>query len=427
MKLFLPCLFLTIGVEVVVAQKDCRHLEYQQQLMAADPGLAAEYDKIESFTRAQQVVKTPMGTQGGSADGAGTVPPIITIPVVVHVLYNNGAQNISDAQVQSQIDALNGDYRALNADRDKVPYYFAGLVADAGIQFALAKIDPKGRATCGIVHRWTSTSSFSYDDRAKSAALGGDDAWDADSYLNIWVCNTANGLLGYSSLPGGAKDKDGVVISGSAFGTINISGVFNRGRTAVHEIGHWLNLRHIWGDSNCGDDGVDDTPQQQTSTRGCPGGERLSCGSTAHGDMYMNYMDFTDDACMYMFTPGQRQRMRALFVQGGPRCPLLSSAALTGTPVAGEPDAVPVNGPAGFSVTLYPNPASSSIYIRTDESVDCSGKTISIYNCMGQLQYTGVLQSGQQLIDISHLESGLHFIKINGLAGKAMTKFLIVR
>jgi hypothetical protein len=297
-------------------------------------------------------------------------------------------------------------------------------VADAGIQFALAKIDPRGRATSGIVRRWTSTLSFSYDDRAKSSALGGDDAWDSDSYLNIWVCNTANGLLGYSSLPGGSKDKDGVVMSVSAFGTINISGVFSRGRTAVHEIGHWLNLRHIWGDMSCGDDGVDDTPQQQTSTRGCPGGERLSCGSAAHGDMYMNFMDFTDDACMYMFTPGQRQRMRALFVQGGPRYPLLSSAVLTGTPIGGAPDPEPVNVPAGISVMLYPNPASSVIYIRTDNSVDCAGKTIRIYNRVGQLLYTGVLQSKQQHIDISRWESGLYFIKINGLANNAMTKFI---
>jgi len=424
MKLFLPCLFLTIGVQDVFSQKDCRHLEYQQQLLADDPGLAAAYNKIESFTRAQQLVKTPMGVQGGSAGGAGTVPPVIILPVVVHILYNNGAQNISDAQVQSQIDALNSDYRGLNADRNNVPAYFAGLVADAGIQFALAKIDPRGRTTSGIVHRWTSTGSFSYDDRVKSSTLGGDDAWDADSYLNIWVCNTSNGLQGYSSLPGGPKEKDGVVISVSAFGTININGVFNRGRTAVHEVGHWLNLRHIWGDMNCGDDGVDDTPPQQTSTRGCPGGERLSCGSTAHGDMYMNFMDFTDDACMYMFTPGQRQRMRALFGQGGPRYPLLTSTALTGTPIGGAPDPEPVNVPAGVSVMLFPNPAASVINIRTDNSADCIGKSICVYNRVGQLLYTDVLRSKQQHIDISRWQSGLYFIKVNGLVGKAMTKFI---
>jgi hypothetical protein len=416
-------LFLTIGIQAAHAQKDCFSQEYQQQLLSTTPGLSSTYNKIEQFTRAQEVVHTTMGEQGGNGGGANTLPPVITIPVVVHVLYNNGAQNISDAAVQSQVDALTADYRGFNADRSMVPVYFAGLAADAGIQFALAKIDPRGRATTGIVRKWTSTLSFTADDRVKSAALGGDDAWDAGSYLNIWVCNTINGLMGYSSLPGGPKEKDGVVIGTSVFGTINISGPFNRGRTAVHEVGHWLNLRHIWGDSNCGDDAVDDTPPQQASSRGCPGGERLTCGVTAHGDMYMNFMDFTDDACMYMFTAGQRQRMRALFMPGGPRAALLASTALTGTPNGEAPDAEPFHMPEGYSIALYPNPAFSAIHIKTDASVDCSGKTICVYNRVGQLMFAGAL-SKQQDIDISRWENGVYFIKINGVAAKAMTKFI---
>ena len=407
MTRILPCLLLTIGVQYAHAQRDCRNLEYQQQLLLSSPGL----------------VQAPMGVQGGSADGAGSLPAIITIPVVVHVLYNNGAQNISDAQVQSQLDALTSDYRGMNADRSKTPSYFSGLTADAGIQFALAKVDPMGRATTGIVRKWTSAISFTYDDRAKSTTLGGDDAWDANSYLNIWVCNTVSGLQGYSSIPGCSKEKDGVVLSTSAFGTINISGPFNKGRTAVHEVGHWLSLRHIWGDASCGDDWIDDTPPQQAASRGCPGGERLSCGATAHGDMYMNYMDFTDDVCMFMFTAGQRQRMRALFMPGGPRYQLLSSSALTATPIGGIPAAQPVNIPEGFSVALYPNPATSSVYIKTDASLDCVGKTFCVYNRIGQLLYTGIL-SGQQHIDISKWENGIYFIKINGLAARAMTKFI---
>ncbi len=311
-------------------------MEYQQQLLATNPGLAATYQKIENFTRTQQsqLMKGTMGADGGNAEGSGAVPAVITIPVVVHVLYNNSAENISDAQIQSQIDELTQDYRGQNADRSKAPSYFAGLVADAGVQFALAKVDPKGYATSGIIRKYTSIQYFSYDDRCKSSSVGGDDAWDSDSYLNIWVCNTTGGLLGYSSLPGGPKAQDGVVINPTVFGTINVGGVFNKGRTAVHEVGHWLNLRHTWGDALCGDDGVDDTPTQQAPNRGCPSGQLFTCGNTAHGDMYMNYMDFTDDACMYMFTIGQSQRLRALFAPGGPRNKLLYSTALTAIALA---------------------------------------------------------------------------------------------
>ena len=161
MRRFLPCLFLTMGIHVTFAQKDCRHQEYQQQQLATNPGLAAAYQKVENFTRAQELVKATLGTQGGTADGASSVPSIITLPVVVHVLYNSSAQNISDAQIQSQIDALNRDYRGKNADLSKTPAYFAGMTADVGIQFALAKIDPKGRATNGITRRYTSIQPIS--------------------------------------------------------------------------------------------------------------------------------------------------------------------------------------------------------------------------------------------------------------------------
>ncbi|MBS1565736.1 MAG: T9SS type A sorting domain-containing protein, partial [Bacteroidetes bacterium] len=406
------------------AQKDCRNPEYQQQLLLSHPELAGTYSNIERFTRSQYLLHGTTGDQGGSGTtGANPVPSVITIPVVVHVLYNNGAQNISDAQIRSQIDALTNDYRGLNADRKNIPYYFADLAADAGIQFSLAKIDPQGRATSGIVRHWTSVLSFTVDDRMKSSALGGDDAWDANSYLNIWVCNTINGLMGYSSLPGGPADKDGVVISYSVFGIINTSSPFNKGRTAVHEVGHWLNLRHIWGDTNCGDDAVDDTPQQQAASRGCPSGEHMSCGNTAHGDMYMNFMDFTDDACMYMFTPGQRDRMRALFAPGGPRHALLSSAALTGTPNGLAPAAELFHMPDGISVALYPNPASSTINIKTDNTVDCSGKTICVYNRVGQLLYSSRLSQDEH-IDISRWNNGVYFVSITGLGVKAMTKFI---
>jgi Pregnancy-associated plasma protein-A/Secretion system C-terminal sorting domain len=403
------------------SQKDCFQQQYQLQLLKTYPQLATNYNKIEIFTQ------SPLPVLSG-INGSGTgdaVPKIITIPVVVHVLWNSNAQNISDAQIQSQLDVLNADYSGTNKDRNKIPGYFAALAADCGIQFALAKSDPKGNSTTGIVRKQTAIQSFGFDDGAKHSANGGDDAWDADSYLNIWVCNMGGGIQGYASTPGCPRDIDGVVINTSVFGTINISAPFNKGRTMVHEIGHWLNLRHIWGDAACGDDKVYDTPTQQAATRGCVNGEKFSCGSTMHGDMYMNYMDFTDDACMFMFTNGQRDRMRKLFESGGPRNAILLSNALKGeglplqTPSV--PDAVAM---PDFNVILYPNPASSGITIYTKDGVDYIGQNVIIYNRIGQTVKTVLLTSAQQQIDVSNLQNGLYFIRINGIKTKAMTKFV---
>jgi Pregnancy-associated plasma protein-A/Secretion system C-terminal sorting domain len=421
MTRFLLWFFLPFAGLTAFSQKDCLQQQYQLQLLQKYPQLSTGYNSIETFT--QSALPVLSGINGSGTGDA--VPAIITIPVVVHVLWNSNMQNISDAQIQSQLDVLNADYSGNNADRSKIPSYFAGLAADCGIQFALAKSDPRGNSTAGIVRKQTAIQSFGFDDAVKHAANGGDDAWDADSYLNIWVCNMAGGIQGYSSIPGSPKDIDGVVINAGVFGTINMNAPFNKGRTTVHEIGHWLNLRHIWGDAACGDDKVDDTPAQQAATRGCVSGEKFSCGSTTHGDMYMNYMDFTDDACMFMFTNGQRDRMRKLFEAGGPRNAILLSNGLKG-------DGLPLQTPPvqglvvmpDFNVVLYPNPASSGITIHAKEGIDYIGKSIIIYNRIGQAVKTVMLTAAQQQIDISNLQNGLYFIRIDGIKAKAMTKFV---
>ena len=253
----------------------------------------------------------------------------MTIPVVVHVLYNTAAQNISDAQVQSQIDVLNADYHKLNADQSKVPSAYAGLIADAGVQFVLAKRDPSGNATTGIVHKSTTSTSFDDSDKMKYSSKGGDDAWDASSYLNLWCCNLGGGLLGYAQFPGGAAATDGVAILYSAFGSGGSAvSPYNLGRSATHEVGHWLNLRHIWGDDKgacTGSDLVADTPNQADSNFGCPTFPHVTCSNGPSGDMFMNYMDYVDDGCMQMFSSGQGDRMDAVFATGGARVSLLTS------------------------------------------------------------------------------------------------------
>ncbi|RSK51001.1 GEVED domain-containing protein [Hymenobacter rigui] len=315
-SLALACLGLGASL-TAEAQKvrQCSTMENLAQQLAADPAMAQRLAAIEGQT--QNFIANPVAQRTSA---------VVTIPVVVHVLYNTTAQNISDAQIQSQIAVLNEDFNKLNADASKTPSAFAGLAANVGIQFVLAKQTPAGASTTGIERKSVTTTSWGTDDKMKSTATGGLNAWDATKYLNLWVCNLSGGVLGYAQFPGGAASTDGVVILSSAFGRGGSSSApFNLGRTATHEVGHWLNLRHIWGDANCGNDLVSDTPTQQTSNYGCPSFPHVTCSNGSNGDMFMNYMDYVDDACMYMFSNGQSARMNALFAAGGARVGLTTS------------------------------------------------------------------------------------------------------
>jgi hypothetical protein len=256
------------------------------------------------------------------------------IPVVVHVVYNTEAQNISDDQVRSQIDVLNQDYMALNADHTNVPAPWTSLAATPGVQFHLATADPAGQPTTAITHTQTSTLSFNFDESVKASAAGGVDPWPTDRYLNIWVCNLSGGLLGYAQFPGGPAATDGVVILYSAFGARGSARApFALGRTTTHEVGHWLNLHHIWGDVlGCGgSDYVDDTPPAEAPNYGTPIFPHVTCSNGPNGDMFMNFMDYVDDSAMCFFTQGQVARIHAALA--GPRS---SFAAPTTTARAGQ-------------------------------------------------------------------------------------------
>jgi hypothetical protein len=245
---------------------------------------------------------------------------LVTIPVVVHVVYANEEENIGDAQVKSQIDALNRDYRAQNADKSAIPDPWKSLSVDSNIQFELATQDPEGKATSGITRTATTVASFAANNEVKSKKTGGTDAWPANGYLNFWVCRLGEGLLGYAQFPGGPAATDGVVILNSAFGTEGTAKApFDKGRTATHEVGHFLGLRHIWGDRNdcTGDDFVPDTPPAQQANYGKPTFPHVTCNNGPSGDMFMNYMDYVDDDAMFMFTVGQVARMNATLA--GPR------------------------------------------------------------------------------------------------------------
>lgn len=406
MKYFvLAYLLLVLTCQAVTAQRNCASHEYLQQQLQADPLLAQRIAALEAY-RVDDIMLNGTGAPS---------PAIIKIPVVVHVLYNTPAQNISDAQIKSQIEVLNRDFRKLNADTVNVPAVFKHLAADCQLEFELAKIDPSGRATTGITRKSTSIMMYGLDDRIKFSGKGGDDAWDADRYLNLWVGNLAGGLLGYASTIGCDKTIDGVAISPAAFGTIGTAAApYNKGRTATHEIGHWLGLRHIWGDSYCGDDHIEDTPPQRSATRNCPTGVVVTCDNNPYGNMYTNYMDFTDDACLNLFTLGQRNKMRALFLPGAARSSLLSSNALTGTPVTEPaPTQTPVTLPEAPVVKVYPNPAVTFITVEGKDG-ELVGKTITLRNHLGQLALQVKVTKGNMPINIQHLRDGMYFVSVEG-------------
>ena len=319
----LGLLGLALTTNAAQAQKrSCASVEVLQQQLAADPGLAARMDAINN----QAVMYA--ARQAGQAQRSA-VAVSVTIPVVVHVLYSTTSENISDAQIASQIAVLNEDYHKLNPDYTNTPSAFAGLVADVGIQFVLAKRTPAGVATNGIERKSSTTTSWGTADNIKSTSTGGLNAWDASQYLNLWVGTIGGGILGYAQFPGGASATDGVVISPVYFGrTGTVTSPYNLGRTASHEVGHWLNLNHIWGDDSgacTGTDNVSDTPNQGAEHYGKPTFPQVSCSNGPNGDMFMNYMDYVDDNAMFMFSTGQSQRMNALFAGGGARVGLLTS------------------------------------------------------------------------------------------------------
>ncbi|TBN03281.1 zinc metalloprotease [Hyunsoonleella flava] len=295
--------------------KQCYTMNVLNRQLDANPGLAKKMYDIEYHTRAFIAGKkggNGNGNGGGNNGGGGGEPEppiddglgVINIPVYVHVVYSNSNENIGNAQIASQISILNDDFRKTNNDANQVPNEFAGVAADAEFTFTLAN-----------TFRYAdSRTSWGTNNAVKSAYP----PVTPETHLNIWVCNIGGGILGYAQFPGGNLATDGVVCSPQYFGNVGfVSAPFDGGRTMTHEVGHYLNLRHIWGDGRCRqDDFVADTPSSDRPNYGCPSYPTAHCRSN---DMTMNYMDYVNDDCMYMFSEGQKARMRAIFATGGPR------------------------------------------------------------------------------------------------------------
>lgn len=296
------------------------------------------------------------------------------IPVVFHIIHEGGEENISKEQVLDQVATLNADFRRLNADAANTPAPFAAVAADCNIEFRLANIDPSGNCTDGIVRVFSAKTN----DASDQNGVKGVSYWPRNKYLNVWVVKSIGSgsgvpsggiILGYAQFPFfGQAATDGVVIRHDYCGSIGtaatpLGGGNGVGRTLTHEVGHWLGLRHIWGDSNCGSDGVGDTPTHQDANNGCPQFPKAGAcnGVGANGEMYMNYMDYTNGDCQNMFSTGQSNIMNGTLNSITARSGLYTTANLTATGVNNNP----------------PNTCAPIADFSADELLLCQGSQVS--------------------------------------------------
>ena len=394
--------------------RKCATMQILEQKMKNDPSIQLRMQQSEIET--QKWVSANRNTKKAQI--------LVSIPVVVHVLYNNATQNISSAQIQSQIDVLNDDFGLLNSDSLDNSHPFWQYAGDSEIEFCLASRDPNGNATSGITRTFTDSLSFIGAGNEKYTATGGKDNWDPTKYLNLWVCDlsASGGTLGYAAFPSdliATPDDDGVVISYTAFGDIGTATVPNDlGRTGTHEVGQWLNLRHIWGDATCGDDFVADTEIAEDNNFGCPTfphNASSTCGSGIDGEMYMNYMDYVDDYCMVMFTLDQGTRMQSAL--NGDRAGLLTS---NGCMAVGIDELSFEN-----NFEIFPNPSNGTLIINS-QKVITENINLVVYNIIGsKIMQVENIKSFPYKLDLDNLANGVYYLKLNS-GNKSLTKEIFI-
>lgn len=343
------------------------------------------------------------------------------VPVVFHVLWNTEEENLADESITTQLDILNLDFTSQNAGFDLIPTRFKSVAASIGIEFCLATTDPAGNATSGITRTRTFVDSLSIKQVYYSSGEG-QDAWDTDRYLNIWIANLENNLVGFGSYPGqNIPEEDGVVIDYRVFG-INEHPRLNRGRTLTHEVGHYFGLFHPWGDgffnSDCeGDDRVSDTPLQSSTFSGqCPDGLSSIPASCGSADMYMNFMNYTNDQCLHMFTQGQRLRMLAGLLEI--RSSLLDAETCNG-----------INQPTLIDgiVNIGPNPSQETVYISSFLQ-NPSNVQLEVYKASGQrvyqMKWDNLERYFSHAINIAPWSNGFYLLRLE-IEGEELVRKII--
>ena len=417
----ISAMFIASALNVVradehIPHRGCGSMEYKAWEEKNNPAIAVERARIEQ--EIQEYLKKQLLNSDRSPRA------IITIPVVFHVVYNVAAANVSDLCLQKTLDAFNKDYRKLNTDFSaQCPSVFQSLAADCEIQFCFASKDPSGNPTNGITRTQTSTATFSTNNAVKYTAQGGHDAWDRNKFINFWICDLGSSLLGYGQFPGGTAATDGVVCHYKYLHKDGGCGAgnYNLGRTTVHELGHFFNLKHIWGDANCGDDQVSDTPTQQTSNDGKPTFPHVTCSNGPNGDMFMNYMDYVDDAAMVMFSAGQKARILAA----------LNTSTRSGLKTSGATYCVStgMNDYVLYSnVTIYPNPSTGDVFLNLDNA-NVTSADIVIYNTVGEAvlqKKISVPTSGKEIkLNMGDKPEGVYLFRMNTPQGSVTKKVVI--
>lgn len=416
MNKILLCILLVLSALPSMAQElRCFTSEKMREQLILDPTLAQRRAAIEEQTQ-----------RWIAENGDVQNREVITIPVVVHVVYKTAAQNISDAQIYSQIQVFNEDYRLQNADAASIPSVWNSVKADTEIEFCLAGFDPDGNPTTGITRTETDVTTWNGSDNVKFSSQGGKDAWSASSYLNIWVCNIGSGLLGFAYQPGINASLDGLVIGYQFFGrgVPGLSSTYNKGRTATHEIGHYFNLDHLWGtgdsNPNCNlNDGVSDTPIQEEPNFGCPSFPHISCSNGPSGDMFHNYMDYGNDACLFFFTNGQKQRMLAAL--NGPRAGLKTSQ--------GGCSSVGISEASGTfeGLTVYPNPANDRLHIVLNIEGNQTAD-VRMLNLLGaEVLQMNAINLTNTTIATQHLPAGIYILEVTTAHERASQRIHIIR
>ena len=392
----------------LTAQRTCSTNDKLKELQNTIPGFATHHREVMDF------IYNPDNSQT-LFRGPNSPAVVVTIPVVFHVLYKNSAQNISDAQILSQLTVLNNDFKKLNADFNTVvPSAFRSLGANLEITFCKATRTPTGATTTGITRKQVS-SSFDLEQQYYTTA--GELAWDPKKYLNVWIGRFNDPTtLGFALLPSSAgEDFDGLCIGDQFFGTTGTaSAPFNKGRTATHEIGHYFGLLHPWGDDGipCGnpyvdeftpsnDDRVADTPTTNNPYFGCPAfpNNANACGTTANGSMFMNFMDYVNDACMAFFTTGQKAITQNTLASA--RLSLLTSNGC-GTLDLTEVQAI-------NAISIYPNPVTQYFMITSPQTpID----EVELYNAIGQVVKTQKLAQDNNIINIEEFATGTYYLRI---------------